>query len=66
MGGWYTTSGVAKILKVPARTVRGWVESGHLPAVKIGPRLWLVDPKDLKGFKKPVRGRPVEKRGKKT
>ena len=40
-----TDSEVARMAKVPVRTVRYWRNSGMLPFVKLGrhPRIWLSD-----------------------
>jgi len=48
-----TDSEIARMAKVPVRTVRFWRNSGMLPFVKFGrhPRIWLSD--FQKSFHKP-------------
>lgn len=43
--GLLTDEQVARMAKVPVRTVRYWRNSGILPFVKVGrhPRIWLSD-----------------------
>ena len=43
---------VAELLGVSRRTVYTWIKGGHLPAVKVGPKLWLVPLADLQAFTK--------------
>ncbi len=38
----YKPSEVAGLLRVTRRTVYAWIHSGIMPAVKIGPKLWMV------------------------
>ena len=55
-----TDSEIARMAKVPVRTVRYWRNSGMLPFVKFGrhPRIWLSD--FQKSFHKPPFDRPLE------
>jgi len=41
-------STVARLLDVDPRTVRGWIASGRLAAVRVGPRLWKIRRDTLK------------------
>ena len=46
---------VSNEAKAHENTVRGWIRSGQLPAVKIGPRMIRVRRKDLDEFLTPYR-----------
>jgi excisionase family DNA binding protein len=46
----------AEILGVDARTVRRYIASGKLPAVRVGPRLIKIDVADLEALLVPVGG----------
>ena len=35
---------------VHAQTVRRWIQSGELPALKLSARLYRIDPDDLQDF----------------
>ena len=58
-------SEVAKRYEVSSVSVRSWIKSGLLPNAKleetIAGSIWLIPETDLKGFKKPEKGRPVKK-----
>ena len=41
---------------VSYRTIRRWIASGHLNAVRVGPRLLKVDADDLVAFLQPTGG----------
>jgi excisionase family DNA binding protein len=41
---------------VSYRTVRRWIASGHLNAVRVGPRLLKVDALELEAFLQPTGG----------
>ncbi|MDV7196903.1 helix-turn-helix domain-containing protein [Rhodococcus kroppenstedtii] len=45
-----TQDDVAEVCKVTARTVRGWIAAGYLPAVRIGPRFVRIRQDDLDRF----------------
>jgi excisionase family DNA binding protein len=47
-----TANEVAARLRVSARTVRAWAESGRLLGQKVGQRLWRFDPSTVEQFKK--------------
>lgn len=55
------TQQVAELLKVPARTVRQWAESGKLPGTRVTPRMWVFDEGEVRAFVRPARGRPRRK-----
>jgi len=38
---------VARVLQVPARTIRYWAATGRLPAVRKGPKMWFF-PADVR------------------
>lgn len=40
----------AKHASVSTQTVRRWINSGELPAVKVSARLYRLDPEDLTQF----------------
>lgn len=40
----------AKHADVSTQTVRRWIQSGELPAVKVSARLYRLDPEDLNQF----------------
>ena len=46
-----TTQDVAARLKVSTQTVRRWIKEGNperrLPAIRVGPRMWRVNPSEL-------------------
>ena len=54
-----TTAQVAQRLGVDSSTVRRWILTGALEAVKPG-HDWLVPVEALEGFEPPKRGRPKE------
>lgn len=45
--GYLTVRQVADRAGVTPKTVRRWIESGHLAAVRVGPRLIRIDPADV-------------------
>jgi len=45
-----TPDQVSKKLKVSVFTVYRWIKSGKLKAIKITPRVFRIDEKDLKSF----------------
>ncbi len=38
----YSTDEVAEVAQVTRRTVYNWIETGRLPAHKVGPKRWVV------------------------
>ncbi len=54
---YLTTTEAAEILQVIPRRVRALIESGKLPAERIG-RDWAIKPEDLDGLKGRTPGRP--------
>jgi excisionase family DNA binding protein len=54
---YLTTTEAAAILQVIPRRVRALIESGKLPAERIG-RDWVIKPKDLDRLKGRTPGRP--------
>lgn len=56
---YLTVADVAKQLQISEDTVRRWIKSGKLPALKIG-KEWRVDPEELKAFLAQSRKRPPE------
>ena len=56
-GALYTTSEVAKILRVAQRTVQDWIREGALPAVRYG-RVFRVREVDPAGFGEFMPGKP--------
>ena len=62
---YYTLPEVAERLKVSRRTVYRWVQSGDLPAHKLGPDKpgveWRIGEEDLEEFLEARRGRPTIK-----
>ncbi len=62
-----TVSDVAGRLGESNRTIRNWATSGLFKGARRedsyrGP-VWLIPESALKGFEKPVRGRPPKKKG---
>ena len=47
MEDFLTPAEVAKQLGVTVSTVRRWLRSGYLPALKVGPRAWRISKADL-------------------
>jgi excisionase family DNA binding protein len=62
---YYTLPEVANLLKVSRRTVYRWVQSGDLPAHKLGPKKpgveWRIGESDLEAFLEARRGQPNTK-----
>jgi hypothetical protein len=62
-----TVSEVAERLKASERNVRNWVRQNLFPRAELkeSPRgpYWEIPEGDLKGFQKPVRGRPQKPKG---
>ena len=62
---YYTLPEVAERLKVSRRTVYRWVQSGELPAHKLGPDRpgveWRIGEDDLEEFLEARRGRATAK-----
>jgi excisionase family DNA binding protein len=54
---YLTVADVAKQLQISEDTVRRWIKSGKLPALKIG-KEWRVDPEELKAFLAQSRKQP--------
>lgn len=62
--GLATVEDVAASYETAVRTVQRWIEDGRFPVHVVGSgkrTVYLIRLKDLKGFEKPPRGRPVEK-----
>jgi excisionase family DNA binding protein len=57
-GTFYTATEIAEIHGVDERTVRRWIQSGHLKAIRILQGLLLVEQSALDKFKRPRMGRP--------
>ncbi len=38
---------VSKRYGISPRTIRHWAQTGKLPAQKLGPRIWIIDPDAL-------------------
>jgi excisionase family DNA binding protein len=55
-----TVQQVADKLGVSVKNVQYWIRVGHLKALKISSKFYLVAARDLKEFKRPALGRPVE------
>ncbi len=54
---YYNPAEVAEVLGVTRRTVYTWIRSGILPAIKSGPKLWLVSEELLGTFERQSRAR---------
>ncbi len=54
---YLTTTAAAEILRVTPRRIRALIESGKLPAERMG-RDWAIKPKDLDRLKGRTPGRP--------
>lgn len=54
----YTPAEVAEIVGVTRKTVYAWIHSGHLPAVRMGPKLWHVLPAQLEALTAGQEARP--------
>jgi excisionase family DNA binding protein len=53
---YLTVEDVAKQLQVSTYTVRRWLKSGKLPAIKLG-KEWRISPDDLEAFLAQLRKR---------
>jgi len=42
-----TPQEVSDLLQVSVQTVRRWIKDEHLPAYKVGPRMWRISTTDL-------------------
>ncbi len=56
---YLTVADVARQLQISEDTVRRWLKSGKLPALKIG-KEWRIDPDDLKTFLAQSRKQPPD------
>jgi excisionase family DNA binding protein len=56
---YLTVADVAKQLQISEDTVRRWIKTGKLPALKIG-KEWRVAPDDLEAFLKQSRKQPPD------
>lgn len=54
---YLTVADVAKQLQISEDTVRRWIKSGKLPALKIG-KEWRIDPEELKSLLAQFRKQP--------
>jgi excisionase family DNA binding protein len=52
---YYTVEEVKDILKVSLETVRRYVRSGHLPAIKLGGKYIRIEKGELEEFLKKLR-----------
>ena len=57
MGEYLTPEQIAEQLAVTPSTVRRWIRSGALPAVKAGPRVWRISKADLDEYLQRARNR---------
>jgi excisionase family DNA binding protein len=55
---YLTVQDIAKRLKVTDLTVRRWIESGQLKAVKLGGAIYRIHPKDFEDFLKRQQAQP--------
>ena len=55
---YLTPAQLAEELKVTDVTVRRWIDRGHLPAAKAGPRRWMIRRSDVNRF---LAGGPPER-----
>ena len=58
-----TTNEAAELLGVTDRRIRQLISDGSLPAQRIGPRVLVINPKDLEKIRsRPGRGRPKKEK----
>jgi len=65
MSNLLSVTEAAALLGKDVSTVRRWCASGHLRAVRLGAKAWMIDPSDLAQTEAPRRGAPRRK-GKET
>ncbi len=58
---YITTGKAAELLGCNAGRIRQWLLNGYVPAIKVGPRAWLVHKASVLRFKPRRVGRPKEK-----
>ena len=56
-------AGAADVLGVHAHTIRRWIASGTLPAVRVGPRLYRIHTNDVARIGRPVLPAATRKAG---
>src|SRR3990172_887127 len=56
---FYTVSEAARLLDVSPVTIWRWIESGRLPAYRLGPRNIRIKKEDLESVIKPARAKEV-------
>jgi len=49
-GRLLSTSVVARLSGVPARTLRWYAQTKQIPAFRVGPKLWMFDRADVQAF----------------
>jgi excisionase family DNA binding protein len=59
--GWLTTAEVAAMLDITIRRVQALINSGRLPAEKVG-QIWLVKAADVNLVRKRKPGRPSKRK----
>ena len=47
---FYTPAEIAELFGVTRRTVYFWIRGGHLPALKLGPKIWQITQPQLDTF----------------
>ena len=57
---YYSPAEVAELLGVTRRTVYAWIKAGVLPAIKSGPKLWLISQDLLSTFERQGQARAQE------
>ena len=56
MDDWLKTGEAAQLLRVHRITLTKWAQSGHVPATKLGGKLWRFSRQELEAWMKdPVR-----------
>ena len=56
---FYTVSEAARLLEVSPVTIWRWIESGRLPAYRLGPKNIRIRKEDLESMIKPARAKEV-------
>ena len=62
LGELLTIGEAAELSGVPRRTIRYWIETGRLEAIKVNARLFMLKRKDVLKLERPKMGRPKKVR----